>query len=1515
MFQASMESESCIWALQTFRPPLSLITKYLTSPDPGEVVAAAKALAQRFSQGEDEPTALAHAVPRKALLSMPVDAQTILADLAVAGFPLEIPAHPHDLPPVLACRYRCAEILAVPERLSLDVASVFDLRAVADAPIERVIASGLLQRIAKHARPAMHDVAIVMIRAGLSQALLSPAEAETALWDITLRSSEAVVARALDLAAEPWSQGRPCPSLASWLRGQESARAAVRLAVARNDVAWVRRFATDESVIRSARLAAIVALGALGDASDINFLIALTAEDSTTLAPEALEALRTLKRRGNSPNESQAQRIIDNALSCTGLSLESAAECTSSRADSLIAAIDTHLEHDGPKARCARLLALLGTRKTITRLMEMAGNTSDPVLARFAILELGKIEERSAESVILSKLEAEPEVCSYALGRIGGIATVTHLRALLNAPPRPWLSAVLRVLFRLDPSPTVLAAAVEHGAIGTDTLDALQAYASAEQTHTLATIATAPGHPFRASAIVALGRTGGPLAIDPLGGLLADADEIIRDLAKQALSALGQRLQGANSSLACLENADDPGTTLIAEAALRRLRMRTSSAAETALLLDAVVGHNHPHLVRVVRPLLRQDNPEIRKRAIACLAAAGPVCASWILPYLQGDSPLPVVRQALLALGQAAVPGLGAVIAGWIKHTNMNIKKTAAEALGFCREPTTIPTLVDVLAYQDQPGLRGLVEQTLRGLAGPFLRSLLIEKLASLGDLLREELLVSSLGGTFSPDELAALIARRPNLPRALVLHMVASHADKALDLDAAFRRRQIEHAMPEETDVSSHHPLRLGLTRAAAICRGGVLRRRISEAPFFVEVSSDLVASIQAVTQTNAASVALSIAEQRVLSGLLPKLDERTRQHAIALLATTTDPIVLNRVLPFVDLQRELDPRHGPLLVAIVGRSNLDIARSFTLHARPDVRAKAIEVLHVAGAGLISHAAGSARAALIRSWIDAGREDELLAAVEGKDALPLEEVVAQVAERSGVIAAKGFAQRWLDKNPVERAQTLVDLAFLGDVLEPEICELARNHPRGAVRWRALSCLSHHFRVDRTFLRDRLRDEYSGLSETAAQTLVHMGHRVDRSFVLNAWLTGGFRGSFRIPLDDQDKPALEAAIANATSEADQLHMFGPIAALPLATRIPFLLALQTSTHARVSALARDSLRMLPPEYVLAHIEPQLRSGDLSCLELLASKAALPKTLVDIACMSNEPDAWIRFCLRMAGMGILYAGGLSEFIAAWAAESKSPTGLALLARLADWYEEKRARELLRILDTALAGPFRDAILRSILEALREAPPLLISRVLSGWVRPSDTLAIRTLAEAEAEAPGLLSLLDPALRPAIERALETALETADPEKARHLMTYFAGRAENRAERERVLSMLEGQMRSSSRRVRLHAHRLLRSLAPRDRYLRATRSLLGDSDPTTVRLAIRVLAFGGDIEAAALIAEGLSHPHAAVARAAREGLLVLGDAAIAPLMRSRANMRPDRRVTLDVVIDEIRQRSGLT
>ncbi|HMY19048.1 MAG TPA: hypothetical protein PKA58_22135, partial [Polyangium sp.] len=906
---------------------------------------------------------------------------------------------------------------------------------------------------------------------------------------------------------------------------------------------------------------------------------------------------------------------------------------------------------------------------------------------------------------------------------------------------------------------------------------------------------------------------------------------------------------------------------------------------EVALLLDAIKGHAHPHLARVVRPYLRRNNPEIRKRALACLAEAGPAASAWVLPYVHEDEPLPVVRQGLLALGKAEVPGLGQTIASWLFHGNMNIKKTAAELLANISDPGLAKMLVDVLAWQDQPGLRQLVEHALHTMAPRSARLLLVDKLLHTKDPRQQEQLASSLAPGLSAETFAALLAAHPKLPDEFVRTVIAAHAKDAARFDTALRRRDLGHRFPKTTDVAANHPQRPNLARSDLQRMLGRVRRHLLESPFAESVLPDTRHSLL----TMAASFPglgseLSALEQRLLANLGMHADEPLRQAILVLLADTTDAFVQARIQPWMRLEGEIDPRCEALLPAAVRRSNLSITRRFVNHPMLGVRAAAVRGQLISEEFHWTHSFVQERREVIRRWVQTGREHLLPNVILGQDQTTFLEAVQCLHIQLGKTAAWEFAQTFVSENPHERERYLLDVTYLGDCVLPWLLEFVLRCGEGSLRKRAIEELARMSLDDAsTFLQSFLDDKHSGVVIVAAQSAIAMGNEQDRRRILDRWLEGKLAGGFHVPLRDQDVDQVLRAVENASTEAAQMHLYAPIEALPSLSRIQLWLRLRQSQHPRIAAAARDALRALPPADVWMTLEGPDRQKWFGFLDVLGPSAWLPPFLVEEAKTSDTPEDWMNFALRAAGQGLLYPGTLGRTIARWTADSVSPTAFSVLARLTDWYDDKQAAELLAELNPVLQSEHRERLVRMFEDALHEAPPSLIVRLLAPWVRPTDTVAVRMLANAEASSPGILALVGPELRAAMEGAMAKALEEADPETARTWLTYFAQRAEHAVERERVLVLLEKHIGSSSRRVRLHAHRLLRTLAPKERYVRASRRLLEDTDPTTLRLALRILAFGGDLESVDKFVEYLFHTHTAVARSAREGLLVLGPRAI--------------------------------
>lgn len=105
-----------------------------------------------------------------------------------------------------------------------------------------------------------------------------------------------------------------------------------------------------------------------------------------------------------------------------------------------------------------------------------------------------------------------------------------------------------------------------------------------------------------------------------------------------------------------------------------------------------------------------------------------------------------------------------------------------------------------------------------------------------------------------------------------------------------------------------------------------------------------------------------------------------------------------------------------------------------------------------------------------------------------------------------------------------------------------------------------------------------------------------------------------------------------------------------------------------------------------------------------------------------------------------------------------------------------------------------------------------------------------------------------------------------------------------------------------------VRLHAHRVARRVLSRAAYLDQTVRLLGDPEPDVVRSAVRTLSHAAWTPAIPGLVGLLGHPRAQVRRAAADGLVRFGAAAVPALRHAAGRARPDRRSRYTGPLDEI-------
>ena len=507
----------------------------------------------------------------------------------------------------------------------------------------------------------------------------------------------------------------------------------------------------------------------------------------------------------------------------------------------------------------------------------------------------------------------------------------------------------------------------------------------------------------------------------------------------------------------------------------------------------------------------------------------------------------------------------------------------------------------------------------------------------------------------------------------------------------------------------------------------------------------------------------------------------------------------------------------------------------------------------------------------------------------------------------------------------IERLRKCVDLA--PDLLGVLLPEIARLGPAGdgellriaktasiaiGLREEALAALGRRTPASAwlAVLRHLLKDDHVVLREQAARQLLHVGDDGDRQEVLRAFLQGRFREPFSVRVEHRDLPLLEGAVGTAQGPA-RLRLVRLLEGLEVPRKVEFLIGLWKSEDGELRAKCRDALRGVEPNRVLPFIEKELDEGNPSILDVLGAMASVPRALVT---RFKAGDAtWERFLERMAGEGILHAPGLSDvFVRSLGSKEVGPNAVSLFVRLGDWSDAAKIQKLVAALEPALTGRHREKTLAHILEATGQLHATVRTRVLISVGHPTDRAIVSALADAVLQNTAVRELLPEGMTAAVDREMTSALD-GEPERVRRILSYRAARAKTDVQREALTDVLERSMGHASARVRMHAHRLLRTHAERPRYLAATRPLLRDGDAATVRSAIRVLAFGGDVDSIAEIADLLSHSQAIVRNAARDGLIHLGVEAVPLLTKAMSRARPDRRDAYVGVLERIRNGLG--
>ncbi|QSQ27556.1 hypothetical protein JY651_22740 [Pyxidicoccus parkwayensis] len=1572
--------------LRTEHLPASELRALLAAPDVEWVHAALLHLQQRFARLEAGDTAarLLEALPT-ALGACTPETHVLLAELARL-LPPEVPlarvaslaTGPRPIDAEVA--WLVTEALREPMKLAAHPGGEVLLLAVQRlSPEDASDAEALLEALCSH---PVSDVQLSGLRrlcdtvgtglVTLTHALMLAARALEA-------ADERVALLAAALLAEPWAT-RPglapsLPSLHPLLgRSEPLAIAALRVWAHRGDSFALRLVLEDERQWRSARREAMALLAPFAGHEELRLALSVSRQDPLFFGPTCAALLQTLYRRGVRCEPEDVPQVSELFVSCPAIAPEVIAEVLSLRQREYVEPLWTLPTSHADFLRHLALLRELDGSEALDLLRGLLVRPEGRPLRPEVIQALGYQGHEASEESLLGVFDEEPWACLEALRRVGGARTVEFLREHPRLPVAEWRAEALALVAALDDSAPATTSWPADGEPGREVLASLQPVYSDVAFAEVSRIALQTGHPLRLQAIDQLGREARRRGLVPLGTLLLDADENVRSAAHRAITEVGRGLHARGrvrprGLLGC-GSEEEAGARVLAECLLDQLEQRDLSEAQLERVLSQLVGRKHPMLARRLRRFLRHGSVHVQKLALECLAHSGDSRAiAWLVPFARSED-IYRLRQALTGLGLFKVEWAVPLLVAGLEHPNMNIKKTAAEALRNAGPgwPAPVESLLGWLRRHDNPGLRESLRRALHVACGRGYVATVLEALQEAASPREEELLCDALSGSLSPHALAAFLRQGARVGKVLndAVHggVLAMTPEQHQELELLLRRHGASRWIPETSedpdearrlrerrldedlewmddvlssgDVSTLEAAQEDFTKllsTAAItglteARAVVLRRHL-------DVIRGLLASSKASLRGLALSLLKELARWLSESERMGALSDVRRAWADARVEPRDALTVMYRLRAVLSLEEarvaSALPDEG---VAVWGAERLILAGELSgpalMEAVVQARSQAVrrfflpyvlrevpplQVLEAMARGPHPELLEAVR----KEW-DADVPEGALLAERAHAAEPVSPTAGMSVPEESLLAA---LTRVAESAPPANLERVV--RWMGDLgteaSRAALRRLARHHEHK----RALAALSvlgtPTSDEDEALFVDLLTHAQIEVRRQAARQLWHVRGLPRLQALLDR--PGAERPLKWVPpgaLDRRDLEALREQLGSVEEGVEGelwleslLELLDGLRPKPslLPTYVLLLLDVWRMNRGRSGAMAAAMLRSLPSTRVLPFVLPMLREGRTAVLAVLASDTVWGSALVELFSQARDLERthFLELLQRGAAAHTVEGRKLEEVLFRLVHEDDAhrEAALRVLGGFASWGRRDEAFRLGGWL-VDLANRKEDAgALVALLQGLERQGPEVRIALLSLITTPAlraDVIA--ALAPILLDDPSLERNLTPEMMRDVERRLEAlAWEIPEPDP-RALEWMVQRRAPEVVER---LTRLLSHRKSS---VRLRAHRLLKGLVLREEYLELTRELLKDSEAGHVVRAIRTLCFGKHEPAVAEVAALLHDRRNPVARAAMDGLRVMGDAALPILRGELAHARPDRRALLARAIASLEEPS---
>ncbi|WP_406739782.1 HEAT repeat domain-containing protein [Streptomyces atratus] len=1391
----------------------------------------------------------------------------------------------------------------------------------------------LVDELAGSGDPVLQAEALRLAREGLHAGLLAPALVREDLIGLLGAGSAPVVAGALGELAEPWAATDPLPPglLAPFLSadpvrehaGQPDrvpvrewpavADAALQAAARHGHRDLLRRAVENPGLPPGLRRRAMELLGDLADRAGIGELTAVAARDPLLFGGPAVTCLRGLHRRGHFPDGPDVPAVIGLALSDHSIPARDVATILfTARKEALRVLTDAPADDPGWPRRLALLVALAGQGAGDLPIGDAVARVLPSAPAPGPFLDaIRELRHEDAEEAVIALLPSAPGAALDTLEAIGGDRTVLALRQGLGLTTdegtAPHLRAVRdralellwqlnrdpeqrrALLVRLDPVGLPPRIAADLGGPDERELALLRSHLDPDEPVAALCRLAAHGNAATLPVIADLllrvvaeqAASRSPEAVPRTGEHGEPAGEpAVPQEVLDAVSALGRRLHARRAIRpVCLlgtADAQEAGHALVATLALDLLDRPGLCDDEQVVLLELLLRAPWKGTRARVHRLLRHRDRHARKHVIALLArdATGEdaQALSATLIALTRAQDIQTVRQALLALGHARAHWASAAIAACLDRPNMNIRKTAAEALVRAGTPQALPKLLFRLGHHDNPGLRDTLVAALRAVLGDAYAATLVAAAEQSRDDCARRLLLEGLHGVLAARSVLALDDQESPVAGPL-LSLVASGrvglaSGTVQDLAIPMARHGITAPATGEPSSAAGRADR----DIEALVAGG----------WDPEVALRVAERDEPLRPDRTEQLRPMLADWLRLADSRPALRNKARRNKVARFA----------------LRLCAEPRDGAELTALARSAPL-LLDALT-EARDGDRHDLIAVLE-AVAPMLTATAKPAAVAAVRALRPAP-------AAPSRSTLTLLRRLGAVPVRADL--DRELAGARLGADPWRAGTAVLREAFA----VPETAD--GPLPAGTRAWRA--ALDDAVRTPGALEEFRRRDDGTVPSRDRLTALIeaHPSAGPGVRAALIDWMT------LLQPIDAPPWTIAETAHAPEPPPR-RVHVDDLDQPRSAALRERLLAMLRSAEADRRQAAAQALARWPEPEARLPVLRAYLR-GRVD----LPAGAGPARELGAVGGTELRGDGILRDRVARAAAALdpWERERLVPLLLEWWEHAPPAVGRTVGDALRAHPADALAGALSDRLDAGAWG-FLDllagrpllrtpALTRTRRRLRAEGRDELADRLLlvEGPLRGpdaerQDAAALAALRDRDAVAPA-----GTRRRPTRQELLDLA-GTGTAEQICRALTELAGAhtGPEPDQDQQLLDLLGALLAHPRSRVRLRAHRASRAMLAPQAHLRHTELLLDDPRPDVVRMAIGTLCRARWEPAIPAVTGLLAHPQAAVRETAAEGLAAMGGAAVPALRNAAAHARPDRRTLYTDVLDRIRAGEG--